>query len=120
MKKFSFFTPILTGILLMSLFSCGMKETAEISSDSPDGNSTINITGSKNFGDPWQTTIKIKAFKQEQQVVTEIYADALSDKNIKFNWIDNNHCIITIKQQDDTQRAFSVEATEEKITLREQ
>ncbi|HXA02876.1 MAG TPA: hypothetical protein VNW99_12855 [Cytophagaceae bacterium] len=97
-----------------------MKETTELSSGSSDGNCTITISGTKNFGDPWQTTITINAFKQKQQVVTEIYADGLTDKNIKFNWIDNNHCIITISQQDDTKRTFVVEATEQKIILREQ
>lgn len=101
------------------LFSCQMSESIELSSDSPDGKSKITISGTKNFGDPWQTTIKINAYKQEQQVTTEIYAKSLNDKNIKFNWADNNHCIVTIKQQDDTERAFGVEATEQKISLSE-
>jgi hypothetical protein len=122
MKKIILLTSkiIAAMLLTMFLFSCGMKETAELSSDSPDGKCTITITGTKNFGDPWQTSIKINAFKQEQQVVTEIYADGLNEKNIKFTWTNNNHCFITINQQDDTQRTFSVEATAEKIILREE
>jgi hypothetical protein len=122
MKKFILLTnKIIAGMLLtILLFSCAMKKTAELSSASPDGNSTITISGTKNFGDPWQAAIKINAFKQDRQVSTEIYADDLNEKNIKFNWTDNNHCIITINQQDDTKRTFVVEASEDKIGLMEQ
>jgi hypothetical protein len=106
-------------LLTILFFACGMKETAQTSSTSPDGNSTITISGTKNFGDPWQAAIKINAFKQEQQVTTEIYADGLSEKNIKFNWFDSNHCIITISQQDNTTRTFGVDVSEQKIGLKE-
>jgi hypothetical protein len=113
---------ILPGILVLmsSLLSCNSKNTAMVSSQSPDANAKIVVSGTKNFGDPWQTTIKINGYKQEHQVVTEIYATDLNDKNVLFNWSDNNHCSITIQQQDDTQRRFAVEVTEEKISLKEE
>jgi hypothetical protein len=112
---------IVTCILFLSLLlSCESKNTASVNSQSQDGNSKISVSGTKNFGDPWQTTIKIKAYNQEQQVVTEIYASDLNDKNVLFNWTDNNHCSITINQQDDTHRTFVVQTSEDKISLREE
>jgi hypothetical protein len=113
---------IIPGILLLmsALLSCDSKNTAVVNSQSPDANSKIMVSGTKNFGDPWQTTIKISGYKQEHQVVTEIYASDLNDKNVLFNWSDNNHCRITFQQQDDTKRIFAVEVTEEKISLKEE
>jgi hypothetical protein len=105
-------------ILIISIFfSCESKNKATVNSQSADGNSKISVSGTKSFGDPWQTTIKINAYSQEQQVVTEIYAADMNDKNVLFNWLDNNHCNITIEQQDDTKRIFAVEIAEDRISL---
>lgn len=122
MKKLSGILIINVLLILINSFisGCDSKNTAAVTSQSPDGNSKIFVNGTKSFGDPWQTTIKISAFKQEQQVVTEIYATDLNDSIVTFNWTDNTHCSIRIQQQDDTHRMFLVEATEEKILLREE
>jgi hypothetical protein len=90
------------------LFGCESKQ-AEISSTSPDGTTKITITGNKSFMEPWDLTIAIEGKEKKDDLKTQMYADEINNKNIIFNWQDNQSCTITFIEQDDTQRTVQIE-----------
>lgn len=121
MNKISYLKNLWILLPLIVLSACGSKTSQELSSKSPDGQTTIFVNGNKpSFGDPWHATIKIKTSTNEKEIVTEIFASELNNENVKFTWEANDKCRLVFSQQDDTQRSMFIEADAEKINLREE
>ncbi len=103
------------------LFACSAKKSEELSSKSPDGKAEVKISGTKNsFADPWQTTIKISGYGNNNEVQTEIFAGNLDKETVSFNWESNNACKVVVKQQDNTVRTFVTDIQPDKLELHEE
>jgi hypothetical protein len=94
-------------LLIVSLCGCETKKS-ELHSQSPDGLTHITIYGAKSAMEPWDLTIEIKADKKSDSLKTQLYGDEINEKNILFDWQNNNSCIITLIDQDDTQRSIEL------------
>jgi len=86
--------------LVLFVVSCESKSVL-LTNASPDQNTVITVHGEKNFTmDPWEVTFKIKNKKVDDTSTIEYYNDELTEEQISFNWTDNQHCDIELKEQD--------------------
>jgi hypothetical protein len=108
-------------VLLLFISSCKLNEEKIIANNSPDNHVKIELIGKKQMmGDPWKCELKVKAYDfQEGALIFEIYADDLNDKNVKFDWEDEEHCIISITQSDTEVRHFQLIANKNQVQLAE-
>ena len=112
---------LLFATLLLCLTSCNEKLTATLTKTSPDGKTKININGKKQVsGDSFHTTLTVKSGNiPEGSIIFEIFATDLNDKNVKFEWSDTHHALITFTQSDNENRVFSLLATETNVVVEE-
>jgi hypothetical protein len=109
----------LTCILLFA--SCNGKKEATVNNISPDKHVHITVSGTRPSAlDAWKVNIAVKAYDfKEGKLEFEIYADDLSDANVKFDWNDERNCIISITQRDGEQRRFHLIADANHVQLAE-
>ncbi|HWB63454.1 MAG TPA: hypothetical protein VG603_08090, partial [Chitinophagales bacterium] len=81
----------------------------------------ITITGTRPTAvDAWKVLIAVKAYDfKEGRLQFEIYADDLTEQNVKFDWKDDRHCLITITQREGKPRSFQLIADSQQVQLGE-
>jgi hypothetical protein len=98
-------------LALWALCACGNTSTM-IENESPLHHTRITVKGSRTFTlDAWQVELKVEVtgFKADQ-LAFEVNAPALNDENVLFDWVDEEHCLITFVQSDDSKRIFHLTA----------
>lgn len=112
---------LLVFALLVTLVSCNGKTSATLQNTSPNGKAAITITANRsNVLDAFKTVITVKAYDfKEGKLQFEIAADDLNNENVKFRWIDDNNCVITIEERDKHVRSFQLIASETQVQLAE-
>ena len=118
MKK-SFFFSFIDCIIFLS--SCNSKTSAVIESNSANGKVKVKVEGKRGMAfDPFKTVIAVKAYEfKEGKLTFEIMASDLNSENVKFNWQDENNCIIIIEESDKHVRSFQLIADESQVQLAE-
>jgi hypothetical protein len=111
---------ITIAIILFSS-SCNSKTAGTIVNQSPDKNVTVTINATRPTAvDAWNVVIKVKAYSfKEGKLAFEVYADDLNDQNVKFDWSDNNNCVITVPVRDDKPRRFQLIANQDQVQVAE-
>ena len=111
------FIPFIAILFLLS--SCGQPKTATLTKVSADGKTHVTITGKKDSAlDPFHTTMTVKSVDiPEGSLIFEVYADDLTDKNVRFDWSDADHAIITFTQSDGEKRVFSLAVSETNVIV---
>ena len=106
---------------LISLTSCNGKTSAMLENTSANGKVKIKITAKREGAlDPFKTEITVKAYDfKEGKLLLEIIADDLNNQNVKFDWKDENNCLITIEENDKHIRSFQLIASESQVQLAE-
>lgn len=94
-------------LVITSICGCETKKSS-LHSKSADGLTHITIYGTKTTLEPWDLTIEIKSGNKSDSLHTQLYVDEINEKNIIFAWQNNSTCIITLVDQDDTQRSVEV------------
>lgn len=105
--------------ILLFLVSCGQPKDVTFIRKSPDGSCTITITGRKASSlDPYQVSLGVRAGDiPEGSLNFEIYADQLDDSNIRIDWSDQQHAIITFTQRDGEPRVFTLAVSDSGVLL---
>ena len=120
MKHFKHLLPILTLLILILLSSCGGGPLETLTSSSPDGSKTVEISGTRKSPlDDIQVTIKVTA-PNGNDVISLWFAGAeLSDKTCNVEWEDDENGTITFTQRDDTKRVLDMKITDKIINVKE-
>ena len=120
MKKVNLLSASFIFVILLFQTACGGGKNFELSSTSPNAKAEVKLSGTKaNFADPYMVDITIKGYQQDRTISREIYASQLSTENTKIEWKDDNNCLITFQQQDDTTIKLSVYIGEDGLQLQE-
>lgn len=109
-------------LLLITLQACEGGGVTYITDKSPAGHTTITVNASRAVAmEPWKINLQVKAYDfKEGSLKFEIYAGELKqDENVKFDWKDENNCIISFTQSDDVVRQFQLIATPDRVQLAE-
>ncbi len=108
-------------LTVVSLVSCNGTTSAAIESKSANGKVSVKISASRsNLLDPFKTEIAVKAYEfKEGKLLMEIMADDLNNENVKFRWLDDNNCLITIEERDKHVRSFQLIASDTQVQLAE-
>ena len=111
----------LSVILLLLLNSCNDKKTSLVTNISPNKQVTTKVTANRfSSVDPWKIEIRVKAYDfKEGYLALEIYADDITDQNVKFDWKDDKNCLITIEQRDGEPRKFQLLTNANQVQLGE-
>jgi hypothetical protein len=107
---------------VLILASCQQKpSSASFSSKSPDGMTTISVTGKKEVAlDPFTVVLAVRTGDTDEGSLTfEIAADQLTDTNVKFKWADSQNCRISFTQTDGGERAFMYYADGNNVIIKE-
>lgn len=106
-------------LFLPILIACGSK-TAHLESKDTKTDTHLVVSGKKDSSlDPYVVTILVEGFNQKQDVDIEVYAGALDNSNVSFDWQEPGVCLVTFTQQDNVQRKILAVAMENKIGLKE-
>ncbi len=106
--------------LVISLTSCNTKMHAVVETTSPGNTVSVSVEGHRSMVfDPFTTHIRVSAFKQKGSIKFEITASDLTSENVFFKWSGENHCIITIQEENKGLRTFSLFADETRVSLSE-
>lgn len=96
MRKISF---LLIGMAL--LFSACEGPIETIHFDSPDGDRSITVTGTREAAlDPIVARVTLKTPGMEDDFSFEHQASSLTKENVTVEWVNNNHAVITFKLDD--------------------
>ena len=107
--------PILA--ILFMLTSCGSK-TAVLTKMSADNKTKVTITGKKEPLGPFHTVLTVKSGDiPEGSLIFEIYADDLTDANVRFDWSDAQHAVITFTQRDGIMRMFQLSVSDTHVLV---
>ena len=107
--------PILA--ILFMLTSCGSK-TAVLTKMSADGKTKVTVTGKKEALGPFHTVLTVKSGDiPEGSLLFDVYADDLTDANVRFDWSDAQHAIITFTERDNTQRLFQLSVSDTHVLV---
>lgn len=108
-------------VILLLVTSCKQPLNATLTKKSPDGKTQVTITGKKEMAmDAFHTTLTVKSGDiPEGSLIFEIYANNLTDENVKFDWQDNQHATITFTQSDNELRHFSLLADDTHVLVEE-
>ena len=101
------------------LVSCGQPKSVSLVKESADHKTKVTIIGKKDSSaDPFHVTMSVKSGDiPEGSLLFEVYADDISDKNIRFDWSDSQHAIITFTQSDGEVRIFSLAVSDTNVIL---
>ncbi|MEY3416557.1 MAG: hypothetical protein RL711_408 [Bacteroidota bacterium] len=117
MKKYS----LLVSILIALFFTACSEKKQTIQNFSPDKKISIVVEGKKpNALDPWVLDFKITAGDKKGSLSTEFHSSELTAENIKFNWLEADHCELTLTEQDDVKRIFLIRVDSDGIQMQEQ
>lgn len=107
--------------LLTVLTACNAKTDALIEHTSPNGKAKLTITANRPSAmDEWKVTMKVKAYDfKEGQLAFRAMAEDISNETVKFEWVDDNNCLITFTLRDDTQRKFQLIASPSQVQMAE-
>lgn len=107
--------------LILLLSSCKQPLDATLTKKSPDGKTLVTIVGKKEMAmDAFHTTLTVKSGDiPEGSLIFDIYANNLTDENVKFDWQDSQHALITFTQSDNEQRSFSLLADDTHVLVEE-
>ena len=107
--------------IVLLLSSCNGKTTANVVNTSPNQKVITNVSATRSTSvDPWKVVLKVKAYTfKEGKLEFEIYANDITDQNVKFNWQDDKNCIITFEQREDKPRTFQLIADGGQLQLGE-
>jgi hypothetical protein len=112
--------PLLLAVLIFG--SCQQRPlSGTVSGSSPDGKTTISATAVRKASlDPFTVTMEVKTVSESQgSLQFEVAASAIDSSDVKFDWKDNNNCIITFIQSDNEKRIFRYYATATNVILQE-
>lgn len=114
------FSLLLMAVILF-LSSCNGKTAALIENTSANGKVKIKISANRDTSlDPFKTEITVKAYDfKEGKLLLEVIASDLNNENVKFNWTDENNCLITIEETDKHVRSFQLIASPSQFQLAE-
>lgn len=103
------------------LLACGGKTNTTLQHISPNGKVKVNIEGKRTSSvEAWKVDMNVKAYGfEEGKLSFEIYADDISDENVSFEWEDEFHCKIIIRQSDGEERTFQLIASPKQLQLAE-
>jgi hypothetical protein len=117
MKTFKLFVAVLIALVISS---CSEKKQT-IKNESPDKNISIVVEGTKpNSLDPWTLHFNIKSGDKTGSMTTEFHASELTPENVNFNWLEPDHCELTLTEQDDVKRVFLIRVDAEGFKMQEQ
>ncbi|MBP6732791.1 MAG: hypothetical protein KA149_12070 [Chitinophagales bacterium] len=107
--------------LTFSLAACNGKTEAMLENTSANGKVKVKLTAKRSSAlDPFKAEITVKAYDfKEGKLLFEIMAADLNNENVKFNWKDDNNCLITIEESDKHVRSFQLLASENQVQLAE-
>jgi hypothetical protein len=106
-------------LLLVFLASCGQKKTT-IENTSPNDKVKVTLNAEKSGISPWQCELKVKAYSfKEGALKFEIYAEELNKTTVRFDWQDNNNCVISITETDGKMRNFQLLASPNQVQMAE-
>jgi hypothetical protein len=108
-------------LIAVSISSCNDKTSATVESTSSNGKVKVKVEGKRsNVFDAFKTEITVSAYNfKNGKLIFEIMAGDLNKENVKFNWQDDNNCLITIEERDKHVRSFQLIANETQIQLAE-
>ncbi|MFN8285894.1 MAG: hypothetical protein U0V74_04025 [Chitinophagales bacterium] len=109
-------------LAMVVLSGCGGKTSAKLETTSSDGKTNLTIDFTRpTIADAWTADMKVKAYqwKEGSLHVAELYADDINNQTVLFDWTDTNHCTITFKLRDNTERKFQLIASPEQLQLAE-
>ena len=105
--------------LLLFLASCGSPKTSTLVKTTQDGKTTITISGKKQMSlSPFSVTMTVKSGDiPEGSLLFEIVADDINDSNVRVDWSDAQHGMITFTQRDNAQKIFSITVSDTQVLV---
>jgi hypothetical protein len=107
--------------VLLTLMSCNNPVSTSLENKSPDGKTLISIKADKeNPLMPFTVNMNVKSGDiPEGGLQFEIGAKVLDDSNVKFDWSDNQTCVISFTQGDGDVRKFDLKVSDSNVLLQE-
>lgn len=110
---------IYTLFLLLLLASCGQKK-AVLENTSPNEKVKVTLNAEKSGVSPWQCELKVKAYSfKEGSLKFEIYTKELTNETVRFDWKDNENCLISLTDDEGKLRTFQLIATPNQVQMAE-
>lgn len=111
--------PLIFIFLITSLVACD-PQYAKITHEYGKKDVTIEVKGERLFNsDPWDVTLRVKAFDKFDEVVGfQYHNEALDEEEVSFNWHKENECLIKMTEEDGNQFTFKLTVKQEQIHLR--
>ncbi len=105
--------------LLLFVASCSQPRDVTLTRTSPDSKTHLTITGKKASAlDPFQVTLAVKSGDiPEGSLNFEVAADDLNDTNVRVDWSDAQHAVITFTQRDGEPRIFTLSVSDTGVIL---
>lgn len=110
---------ITTVILLFMLASCSQPKDVKLTKLSPDSKTVVTITGKKASAlDPYQVSLAVHSGDiPEGSLNFEVYADDLNNSNVRLDWSDAQHGVVTFTQRDGDPRVFTIAVSESGVLV---
>jgi len=93
-------------IALLFFCSCEKKNSPLLISQSPDKKLEISVKATTySVFDPWVVSISVNQVGNKNQIATvtqEVMAEAITNKSVKFNWVNDASCQVIFTQTDGT------------------
>ena len=101
------------------MFACSSPKDVKLEKTSPDGATHITISGKKATAlDPYQVSLAVKSGDiPEGSLNFEVAADDLNDSNVRVDWSDAQHGVITFTQRDGEPRTFVLSVSQTGVIL---
>jgi|JI9StandDraft_1071089.scaffolds.fasta_scaffold78123_1 hypothetical protein len=118
MKKLPF---LALSCFVLFLVSCGNSSKITLLKTSPDKQIKITILAERDLSlEPWKVKLSVQAYDfKEGSLAFQIYATDITDENVKLEWQDKYHCLITFEESDKKLRKFQLRASENQVILGE-
>lgn len=103
--------------LLATTVACNSITSVPLEKTSSSGKVKVTIESERLTSvDPWKVAIKIKAYDfEEGQLATEVMSREISDKTVKFDWVDESSAYIVFTQTDGTTKVFELIASAQQL-----
>ena len=114
MKKFFWLTAV-----LLVLTACGEAKIEKITSKSPKGDKTLEITGErKAAGDPIEVYVKATVKAGSTDFTFQHQATSLTSENCKVNWFNNESGEMTLTYDDGEKQVLEIFMQDSLINVR--
>lgn len=109
--------PILAVLFLLS--SCSGPTNVVMTKDSADGKTKVTIHGKRDSAiEPFKVTMTVKSGDiPEGSLIFEVYTSDLNDSNVRFDWSDSQHAVITFTQKDGEKKIFKLTVSDTNVIL---